>query len=739
MNAFLTRYGIASWATWLKLAVGLTIVAFLSIFAAIINVERITSDVNEENLREYLLDEGVERETAIGNNVGDAQVALTTFSTNQINIQLLFSALSGISTEENLATLASTFDISLMSTGNFNQILLLNGDSQIITSNTDAEVVYPSGFQIPPESVLFPVIQGARVAETPFYFDVRFIDGVPLGFYVFRFGEGNNINGFLIAELDVDTLVRGVLIDDIRYQNTYSYMATLDGSLLVPEGLEEEARASVEASGLVRFALQGNSGIAKYKVNGEDRLGYYQSFLNRFVLVTEVSVAIPTSAGDILAAALPLLIGVFIVIVALTFLGTRLISTPIDNLSSHIYNMQNNDFSTDVIETRRADEIGTLARAFITTREHTRQAFEDLRERITAGARDLDATREVSRFASSQRDMQALMDNVVNLIIDKFSNIYHAQIFLLDADRNYALLRASTGEAGRILLERGHRLGVGSISIIGQVTNEGRVVAARDIESSDVHHKNEFLQETRSELAIPLQVGEVIIGALDVQSKESNTFDQEQISILQTMADQIAIAIENARLYEESVQRLEDLAVSNQQATARAWTTYMQARRRTVLYSEAGRTTSEDLTSVREQAILEERPVIAEQTPHNTIPFAVPIVLRGQTLGAVQWELPVKDFHEEKVLLAQELVNRLALSLDNARLFQESQRAVNRERMVNEITARLTEQTNIEEILQTAVREVGQALRVPHVSINLETQNQSNGSNGAGQIIEDDL
>lgn len=739
MNAFLTRYSIASWATWLKLAVSLTIVALLSIFATVINVQQLTSDVNEENLREYLLDEGVERETAIVNNVADAQVALTNFSANSINTQLLISAIAGFSTEEDIQSLISALDISLMSTGNFKQVLLLNGDAQIITSNTDALSIFEAGFQISPENILFPVIQGARASETSSYFDVRIVNEIPFGYLVVRFGAGDNIIGFMLVELDVATLVQSALVDEVRYQNTYSYMATLDGNILAPEGLEEEARASMEQNNVIGLALQGNSGIADYEVNGEERLGYYQSFLNRFVLVTEVSVIVPANATDILSAALPLLVGVFAVIIGLIYLGNRFISRPIKHLEAHIYNMQNNDFASPIEETQRTDEIGGLARAFLTTREHTRQAFDELRERITSGARDLDATREVSRFASTQRDTQALMDNVVNLIIDKFPNIYHAQIFLLDADGSNAVLRASTGEAGRILLERGHRLGVGSVSIIGQVTDEVRVVAARDIESSDVHHKNEFLQETQSELAIPLVVGEIIIGALDVQSKERNTFDQEQISILQTMADQIAIAIENARLYEESVQRLEELALTNQQATARAWSSYMQARSNTILYSEAGRATPHDYSSLREQAVAEERPIIGEQTPHDTIPFAVPIILRRQTLGAVQWELPVQDFHEEKVALAQELVNRLALSLDNARLFQESQRAVNRERIVNEITSRLTEQTNIEEILQTAVREVGQALRVPHVSINLETQNQQNGSNGAGQIIEGDL
>ena len=534
------------------------------------------------------------------------------------------------------------------------------------------------------------------------------------------------------------------LLDEVQFRNTYSYIATLDGEVLAPNGFEEQANQSAIAHNLTQLAIQGEIGVESYNVNGDGYIGYYEALTNRFVVITEASLAVESlEITNFVLSTIPLLVIVIVVIVGATFVVNYDLSTPIHQLESNIYGLQNGDFTGSPLDTNRNDEIGSTTRTFIAMREQMNELVTDLRERITIGVRDLDATREVSRYAATERDLQKLMNNVVNLIADKFANIYHAQIFLIDDDRIYAVLRASTGEAGRQLLKRGHRLGVGSVSVIGQVTEEGRVVAARDIAASDVHRRNEFLPDTRAELAIPLRIGERIIGALDVQSTESNTFDEAQINILQTMADQIAIAIENARLYEESVQRLEEIATSNQQQTARAWNTYMQARRRTNLESQYGINTDIDSSDLREQAIALDETIVGEITANNTIPFAVPIRFRGQVLGAAQWELPAKDFDDEKVLLAEELVNRLALSLDNARLFQESRRAVNRERIVNEITARLTEQSDINEILQTAVREVGQALRVPQVSINLNTRdenNNRNGSNGTGQHnIEDNL
>jgi GAF domain-containing protein len=251
------------------------------------------------------------------------------------------------------------------------------------------------------------------------------------------------------------------------------------------------------------------------------------------------------------------------------------------------------------------------------------------------------------------------------------------------------------------------------------------------VTASRVHQRNEFLGGTRAELAIPLQVGEQVIGALDVQSQESNAFSDDEIGVLQTMADQIAVAIENARLYQESVRRLEEIERSNRLATLNAWERYMHEQRTQQLASAAGVKTGLDMADLRTQAVAQNQIVVGDLTERQTVPVAVPIQLRGQVLGAVEWELPAQDFDDNKLQLAQELANRLAISLDNARLFEESQRTTERERLVSSIAAKLTGQTDIEEILQTAVREVGQALRSPQVSIRLRRAN-GDGHNGNG-------
>ena len=428
----------------------------------------------------------------------------------------------------------------------------------------------------------------------------------------------------------------------------------------------------------------------------------------------------------------PIIVGVTLIFVLLVILFNQIITPSLANLRQAMMGVSRGDFNQPIVGAARNDEIGAVNAAFLDMRVQVRNLLDDLEARVAARTRDIAATQEISRFAATQRNLQTLLDQVVQLIVEQFPNIYHAQIFLLDGERQYAMLRASTGEPGKVLLARGHRLAVGSVSVIGQVIEQQQNIIARDTATSQVHQRNEFLPDTRAELAIPLRVADEIIGALDVQSRYRNAFTEDEVKVLQTMADQIAVAIENARLYQEAVRRLEDIERANRIATLATWQEYIYGQRQRGLTSEAGLETKTDMSELRRNALSQGKIMTGTRTVNNTIPVAVPIQLGGQTLGVVEWELPADDLNVNKLQLAQELANRLAVSLDNARLFEESQRATERERIVNAIAAKLTPQTEISEILQTAVREVGQALRAPQVSIRLHQGTDTPITNGNG-------
>ena len=186
-----------------------------------------------------------------------------------------------------------------------------------------------------------------------------------------------------------------------------------------------------------------------------------------------------------------------------------------------------------------------------------------------------DLANQIARNIASLSDLPSLLERTVDLIRDRFG-FYHAGIFLLDSPKEYAVLGAATGEAGKRMLEQKHRLRAGQEGIVGRVVSTGTPRIALDVGADAIHFRNPLLPETRSEMALPLKVGETIIGALDVQSQLESAFVQEDIDILQTIADQLAIGIERTRLIEQMQSTVKDLTSVSDSITGQSWKQYLQ-------------------------------------------------------------------------------------------------------------------------------------------------------------------
>jgi GAF domain-containing protein len=357
-------------------------------------------------------------------------------------------------------------------------------------------------------------------------------------------------------------------------------------------------------------------------------------------------------------------------------------------------------------------EIGAVNRALHIVTSQLQHNAEQFETRISESLRTLDTIREVGQIISSMRDLDPLLNRAVALIQERFSRIYHVQVFLNDDRHEYAALRVSTGDIGRQLLARGHRLAVGSQSVIGRVTAEGRPVVALDTERTAFHRKNELLPDTRSELALPLRTVEGVIGALDVQSRLPDAFSEADIRLLQGIADQLAITIVNARLFQATRTQLAEIEHLNRRLLSESWQSFTDVRRR-----QAVESMSQPWSELQKRAMV--TGTLVEQFSDDLVTFAVPVSLRGIVLGAVEWDMPRRQYSDDIRQLALELADRLAITADNARLFEETQQTAERERLVNEISARLTQQTDVSSILQIAVRDLGQALRVPQTAIRL--------------------
>ncbi|MEJ5310294.1 MAG: GAF domain-containing protein [Anaerolineae bacterium] len=161
----------------------------------------------------------------------------------------------------------------------------------------------------------------------------------------------------------------------------------------------------------------------------------------------------------------------------------------------------------------------------------------------------------VSRSITSILDPDVLLHRTVDIICTAFG-FYYAGVFLLDETGEWAVLHAGRGEAGAAMVAEGHKLRVGGHSMVGAATARNKAVIALDVGDEPTHFKNQYLPLTRSEMALPLSIGDKVIGALTVQSVEEAAFTEDDITALQGMADQLAVAIQNARLYSENARLL---------------------------------------------------------------------------------------------------------------------------------------------------------------------------------------
>mgnify|MGYP005832488443 CR=1 FL=1 len=375
------------------------------------------------------------------------------------------------------------------------------------------------------------------------------------------------------------------------------------------------------------------------------------------------------------------------------------------------------------IAVRSRDEFGAMAQSFNQMTAQLRSFVGSLEQRVAERTRDTEVSAELGRAITSIRNLDALLPHAVDLIKER-TGYYHVQIFLLDEDRRYAVLRASTGEVGRRLLEQGHRLAVGSDSVIGRVTARGEPTIALDTEAAAVIHRpNPLLPDTRSEIALPLRIENRVIGALDVQSLEPNAFDDDDVRVLQLLADQVAVAIDNARLLRESEARLQQIEQLNRQLVSQAYDEALRLRRAAAIgFNTTGDNIYEDSqwSPLLTRAMSEHTAVVERADGARYL--ALPLLLRGVVVGAVEFEVSEEAWAEDTVAIASALVARLADSLETTRLFEQAQRLASRERQVNEVTARLQAQVELDAMVTVAAEEIRRALRARRTAVRVDVE-----------------
>ncbi len=326
------------------------------------------------------------------------------------------------------------------------------------------------------------------------------------------------------------------------------------------------------------------------------------------------------------------------------------------------------------------------------------QRTAELQNRVA----QLQTISQVSQTISGIQNLGELLPRVTDLISERFS-IYHTGIFLVDERGENAILQAANSAGGQNMLARGHRLRVGAQGIVGYATSTGKARIALDVGEDAVYFDNPDLPDTRSEIALPLIIAGQTFGALDLQSTQPNAFGNEDIQTLSILADQVAIAIQNARSFERSRKAVQATEAAHRQMTGQAWQQFTAQRK--VLGFEYDGTTSKPVT----------------KTSKDDASFDIPLVLRGQTIGKLKLSAidPDHNWTEDEIALARAAAERTALTLETARLLEDAQLRATRERVIGDLSASISTFSDMEDILRTAVQQLGRRMGGAEVVLEL--------------------
>jgi len=360
--------------------------------------------------------------------------------------------------------------------------------------------------------------------------------------------------------------------------------------------------------------------------------------------------------------------------------------------------------------------------------EELHKLTESLEQRIEDGTRELKgrtgqlkAIADVAHSLATIQEMDKLLSQITELVSAQFG-FYHVGIFLLDPSREYAILSAANSKGGQNMLARGHRLKVGEQGIVGYTTFSGNPRVALDVGDDAVYFDNPDMPETHSEVALPLKFGNEIIGALDIQSTESNAFSQEDVETFSVLADQVSVAIQNTRSLEQTQRVLHDLEIASRQATGETWQGFI----------ETIRTRGYRYDGIKPQPLKESQKSLTEKG--STL--SIPVQLRGSTIGRLNLKTldQTKEWTDDELAIIESTAERVAIALESARLLEDAQKRASRETFLSEMASKLGKSFQLDSILRDTVEELGQTLQGSRVTFQLvnpssptsaESQNQN--------------
>jgi GAF domain-containing protein len=377
-------------------------------------------------------------------------------------------------------------------------------------------------------------------------------------------------------------------------------------------------------------------------------------------------------------------------------------------------------------------------------------------------ALQLETAAEIARDISGSLNLDELLIKAVNFIRERFE-FYHAAIFLRDLPGEFAMIREATGEAGAQMKRSGYKIGIGSKSIVGFVSSRGEQLVVNDTAKDATYYANPLLPDTRAEAAIPLKVGERILGALDIQSIKPYAFSEDNLRSLQILADQLAIAVVNTELFAETQEHLSQHRLLHHiTTTAASGTTLEEAlesavnglqvtlggdrvsilladRDKKMLDIKASMGYAEDITTVQipigsgvtgwaaahrrslRVTNVNEDPRYIQISSNTRSELAIPLIYRNELLGVLNVESEQFDaYTENDEEMLGTLGGSLAAIIANARLLEQIRLQAERERVIYEVTSNIRRSTDIQSILMTTASELSRVTGARYAKIQVK-------------------
>ena len=421
-------------------------------------------------------------------------------------------------------------------------------------------------------------------------------------------------------------------------------------------------------------------------------IGYQHTVRVLYSEISSFEIFRGLQSQSVLFSVLALLLGA-----GFSYYVAKAVSDPIYDLITTFNKIEQGDL-TQRAPVSGTDELGIVTVQFNRMVARLETLQNSLEQQVTERTKQLAATNEVGRVAASSLDPEQLLAKVIPLIPEQFG-YYFAAIYLVDPSGKWAELKEATGEAGRVLKQNHHRLEITGKNMVGTAIRELSPRIAQIASEEKQRFENPLLPYTRSEMALPLMVGDRVLGALNVQSTRESDFGPQVIETMQNMAGQVAIALENARLYQEAQQIIKEMRAVQQQYLLEGW---------------QGLSEENDKLEYR----------IGDEEDENSKKLEVSISLRDQILGQIMLESQT-EWTPDQQSLVDAVATQAAIALENARLVSESRHIALRERMAAEINSKIWSSATIDGVLQTVVKELGRRLDASSATIELTIDNHA--------------